>query len=56
MIFSYISRGCEQEMFLDVASVVVAAIAESRLFNSKFLSRIYTNSFGFILVFLVQIM
>jgi hypothetical protein len=31
MIFSYISRGCEQEMFLDVASVVVAAIAESRI-------------------------
>ena len=68
MIFTYISWVCEPGTFLDVLSIVVVAIAESRLwaypsssyvspfFDSKFLSRTYTNSFGFILVFVVQSM
>lgn len=68
MIFTYISWVCEPGAFLDVRSIVVAAIADSRLwaypsslyvsafFDSKFLSRTYTNSFGFILVFVVQSM
>ena len=68
MIFTYISWVCEPVTFLDVPSIVVVAIAESRLwanpsssyvspfFDSKFLSRTYTNSFGIILVFVFQSM